>query len=144
MKENDKRKTRSRDKSGTFSAYEKTEKNASLVKGFAAVGLPHEQIATYLQIDKVTLYAHFREELDNGMIEANSQIAKTLFNKAISGDTASLIFWAKVRMGWSEKVIHSNDPDNPMPVMVMPCVKLGGEDLEYDVGKPVDGAPTKP
>jgi hypothetical protein len=118
MKENDKRKTRSRDKSGTFSAYEKTEKNASLVKGFAAVGLPHEQIATYLQIDKVTLYAHFREELDNGMIEANSQVAKTLFNKAISGDTASLIFWAKVRMGWSEKVIHANDPDNPMPAAV--------------------------
>lgn len=55
--------------------------------------------------------------------------------------------WAASKIApkkYGDRLQHANDPDNPMPVMVMPCVKLGGEDLEYDVGKPVDGAPIKP
>lgn len=104
-----------RDENGRFKEFEPTDEQRQLVKGFSAVGLPQEQISTYIGIDKVTLLKHFRKELDTGMIEANSQIAKTLYQKAIKGDTASCIFWAKARMGWSERVIHANDKDNPMP-----------------------------
>lgn len=104
-----------RDEAGRFKEFSPTDEQRSLVKGFAAVGLPQPQIATYLEIDKVTLLKYFRKELDTGMIEANSKIASTLYQKAISGNIAAAIFWAKARMGWSERVIHANDPDNPMP-----------------------------
>lgn len=104
-----------RDDAGRFDGFEPNEEQRQLVKAFSGVGLPHDQIATYIGITKPTLHKHFRKELDTGMIEANSQIAKTLYQKAVAGDTASCIFWAKARMGWSERFIHANDPDNPMP-----------------------------
>jgi len=110
----DKRKTRKRDEAGHFKEFVPTDEQRALVKGFAAVGLPQAQIATYLDIDKVTLLKYFRSELDKGMIEANTQIGKILYQKALGGNIAAAIFWAKARMGWSEKIIHSNDPDNPM------------------------------
>lgn len=111
----DKRKTREREESGQWKEFIPTDEQRALVKGFAAVGLPQAQIATYLDIDKVTLLKYFRSELDKGMIEANSQIGKVLYQKALSGNIAAAIFWAKVRMGWSERIIHANDPENPMP-----------------------------
>jgi len=43
-------------------------------------------------------------ELDAGKAKANSQIAKTLYSKAVSGDTTSLIWWTKSQMRWSETV----------------------------------------
>lgn len=122
----DKRKTRKRDEAGQFKEFVPTDEQRALVKGFAAVGLPQTQIATYLDIDKVTLLKYFRSELDKGMIEANTQIGKILYQKALSGNIAAAIFWAKARMGWSEKIVHSNDPDNPMP----PAVNLTMTDKE--------------
>jgi len=110
----DKRKTRKRDEAGHFKEFVPTDEQRALVKGFAAVGLPQAQIATYLDIDKVTLLKYFRSELDKGMIEANTQIGKILYQKALGGNIAAAIFWAKARMGWSEKIVHANDPDNPM------------------------------
>lgn len=104
-----------RNEDGSYKEFEPTEEQRNLVKGFAAVGLPQSQIASYIGIDKVTLLKYFRKELDHGMIEANSQIAKTLYQKAMSGNIAAAIFWAKARMGWSERIIHANDVDNPMP-----------------------------
>jgi len=121
-----------RDYTGKFRAFEPTEEHRTLVKGFAAVGLPQDQIASYIGIDKTTLIRHFRKELDHGMIEANSQVAKVLYQKAISGNIAAAIFWAKVRMGWSEKVVHVNDPDNPMPTQVHRIELVAAQPVKND------------
>lgn len=69
----------------------------------AGFGVPQQQIASDLGIHKNTLLRHFREALDEGMAIANAKIGKTLFQKAIGGDTTALIFWAKTRMGFREK-----------------------------------------
>ena len=74
----------------------------------AGLGVPQEIIAKYLNITKPTLHKHFREELDSGMAVADMRIAESLFNQAISGNTSAAIFWAKARMGWSEKVDHQH------------------------------------
>jgi hypothetical protein len=87
----------------------------------AAYGIPQEQIVTVLRSSKrkdadgiasdvpgakhitsKTLRKHFRQELDTAAIEANAQIAGSLFQKARGGDTISMIFWLKVRAGWKE------------------------------------------
>jgi hypothetical protein len=79
-----------------------TDEQRRLVESTSGLGLPHEQIAILVGIDDKTLRKHYRIELDTGKAKANGQIAKTLFNKAISGDTTSLIWWTKAQMRWSE------------------------------------------
>ena len=56
-----------------------------------------------------TLKKYYGEELSNGVSSLNAQIAGKLFEKAMSGDTGSLIFWAKARMGWSDKGAQPTD-----------------------------------
>lgn len=84
--------------------HQPTEEKRKLVESTSGLGLPHEQIAILVGIDDKTLRKHYREELDLGKAKANGQIAKTLFSKAMAGDTASLIWWTKAQMRWSETV----------------------------------------
>ena len=84
--------------------HQPTEENRKLVESTSGLGLPHEQIAILVGIDDKTLRKHYRHELDVGKAKANGQIAKTLFSKAMSGDTTSLIWWTKAQLRWSETV----------------------------------------
>ena len=79
-----------------------TDEQRRLVESTSGLGLPHEQIAMLVDIDDKTLRKHYRRELDMGKAKANSQIAKTLYQKATAGDTTSLIWWTKAQMRWSE------------------------------------------
>ena len=81
-----------------------TDDQRRLVESTSGLGLPHEQIAMLVEIDDKTLRKHYRKELDLGKAKANSQIAKTLYQKAVAGDTTSLIWWTKAQMRWSETV----------------------------------------
>lgn len=82
--------------------HEPTEATRRLVESSSGLGLPHEQIAVLVGIDDKTLRKHYRNELDAGKAKANAKIAQTLFSKATAGDTASLIWWTKAQMRWSE------------------------------------------
>jgi hypothetical protein len=81
-----------------------TDEQRRLVESTSGLGLPHEQIAMLVDIDDKTLRKHYRRELDMGKAKANSQIAKTLYQKATAGDTTSLIWWTKAQMRWCETV----------------------------------------
>ena len=77
-------------------------KNTRLtVENSCGLGMPHESIGVLIGIDDKTLRKHYRHELDMGKARANSQIAQTLFNKAVGGDTTCLIWWTKSQMKWS-------------------------------------------
>ena len=80
------------------------DQTRKLVESSSGLGLPHEQIAILVGIDDKTLRKHYRAELDIGKAKANGQIAKTLFSKAVAGDTTSLIWWTKAQKRWSETV----------------------------------------
>jgi len=81
-----------------------TAETKKLVESSSGLGLPHESIAVLVGIDDKTLRKYYRSELDMGKAKANGQIAKTLFSKAVAGDTTSLIWWTKSQMRWSETV----------------------------------------
>ena len=49
-----------------------------------------------------TLRAHFAQELAEGAVRANSNVAQALYNKATGGDTIAAIFWLKCRARWKE------------------------------------------
>ena len=69
-------------------------------------GLPIDQIAVLVRdsIHIDTLRKHFSNELVAGKAKANSGIGRTLFQKAIGGDTTAMIWWTKYQMKWSETV----------------------------------------
>ena len=74
------------------------------VEMLAGLGIPQEQICLLVQggIDEKTLRKYYAEELVAGVAKANSQVSKSLFKKATSGDTTAQIWWTKTRMGWKD------------------------------------------
>jgi hypothetical protein len=94
-----------------------TDEFRKLVESTSGLGLPHEQIAILVGIDDKTLRKYYRTELDMGKAKANGQIAKTLFSKAIGGDTTSLIWWTKAQMRWSETVKQELTGEDGAPLL---------------------------
>lgn len=98
-------KTKRKNKKGAgrpeFEVTDAIRKQVELLSGF---GVPQEQIASMIGCSVDTMVKHMANECSVGKGKANANIAKTLYNKAICGDTSALIFWAKTQMKWSEQV----------------------------------------
>ena len=84
--------------------HEPTPQTRQVVESSSGLGLPHEHIGALIGIDDKTLRKHYRQELDQGKAKASANIAKTLYNKAMGGDTTAMIWWTKAQMRWSETV----------------------------------------
>ena len=84
-----------------------TVKQRTEVETLGAV-LPVEQIAAYFGVGKTTFYAMMKREPDiferykRGKAKAIRDVANGLLQKALSGDTASAIFYLKTQAGWRE------------------------------------------
>jgi len=87
-------------------SHQPTTETRNKVEAMSAIGIPQHDIARVLGIHDDTLRTYYREELDTATIKANTQIGGALFKKALSGDTASLIFWMKTRAGWKETAVN--------------------------------------
>ena len=85
--------------------FEPTAKERQQVEALAGVGLPHDQIAALVRDGVCTdvIRQYFAKELKAGKAKASAKIGQTLFNRAIGGETAALIWWTKSQMGWKEK-----------------------------------------
>ena len=83
--------------------YSPTAEQRKTVKAMAAYGIPQEAIARTVGCNHETLRKYYPDELDLAETEANAKVAQSLFKLATNGNVAAAIFWAKARMGWSEK-----------------------------------------
>lgn len=88
--------------------FEPTADERNQVEALSGYGLPQEQIATLVRggIALVTLREHFEKELVAGKAKAGARVGKTLFEKAIGGDTTAMIWWSKTQMRWAETQKH--------------------------------------
>jgi len=85
--------------------YKPTQAQRAQVESMAAYGVPEHAIALVIGCDPKTLRKYYREELDTAHIKATSQVAQSLFQKAIGSGSQSVtaaIFWMKTRAGWRE------------------------------------------
>ena len=94
------------------SPHKPTEQSIAEVTALKSFGVPLDEIAVYLEIDRKTLSKHYSQQIKTAQLKANANVAKFLFSAA-SGksikDGAShadciraAMFWAKTRMGWRE------------------------------------------
>ena len=86
-------------------AHEPTEQTRQQVKTLSGYGATQEQIGKVMGVHPDTLRKYYSDELATGTIEANAQVAQSLFKKAIGsghGSVTAAIFWMKTRGGWRE------------------------------------------
>jgi hypothetical protein len=99
--------------------FQPAPEHPKLVRKLAACGTKQEAIARLVGLrSPKTLRKYFREELDRAAIEANAQVAYSLYKSAISGeDTTAAIFWLKCRAGWRDNH-EANTPTAVPPFIV--------------------------
>ena len=93
------------DKKAGRPSYEPTDRDREQVKTMSAMGIPDYDIAKVMQMSGPTLRKYFYEELDVGHIQANAQVAQSLFKQATDKDkpnVSAAIFWLKCRARWRE------------------------------------------
>lgn len=93
-----------------------TAKDRAEVEQLAGFGIPQDDIAKLIGINRNTLEKHYRQELDNGATKAIAKVAGALFKRAMGDDAAAVsaqIFFLKTRARWSETVNVSN-PDGTL------------------------------
>jgi hypothetical protein len=80
-------------------------KIAKQIKLLSAMGIPDFDVAKVVGISAPTMRKYYTTELEVGHIEANAQVAQSLFRQAtndVKPNVAAAIFWMKCRAGWSE------------------------------------------
>jgi len=98
-------------------AHVPTDESRKLVRALAAVGIRHEDIGAKLEIGTDTLVKYYRKELDDGRIDANAAVGKTLYEQARNGNTSAAIFWLKTRAGWKETVVNEMTGADGAPLL---------------------------
>lgn len=99
-------------------AFEPTDAERKQVEALSGYGLPIDQIAVLVRdgIHIDTLRKHFADELVKGKAKANSGIGRTLFQKAMDGDTTAMIWWSKTQMRWAETQKHEHTGADGAPI----------------------------
>ena len=85
-----------------------TIESRAQVAALKSYGHTQEEISTFLNICKDTLTYYYSRELETAAINANSQVAQRLFNRATKKDDLSAqIFWLKTRARWRTEDVES-------------------------------------
>ncbi|MEI5998244.1 hypothetical protein H3V53_13830 [Paraburkholderia bengalensis] len=86
-------------------AYKPTDRDREQVKMLSGMGIDGANIAALLGISEPTMRKYFRRELEIGYVQANAQVAQSLFRQATDKNKPNVvaaIFWMKTRAGWVE------------------------------------------
>jgi len=109
--------------------HQPTDKTRAEVEALKSFGVPQEDIAGYIGIDRKTLAKHYKDELDTAQTKANATVARFLY-QAASGKALNeganyadcvraAMFWAKTRMKWRETDKDSQGNGNPITINVV-------------------------
>lgn len=112
-------------------AHVPTPQTRAEVSALKSFGVPLEDIATYIGIDRKTLSKYYRVEIDTAQVKADAAVAKFLYGTAsgralkdgatYSDCVRAAMFWAKTRMGWRETqgIEHTGKDGGPVEVAVL-------------------------
>jgi len=96
--------------------HEPTEQTRGEVAALKSFGVPLDDIAAYIGIDRKTLSKYYDEEIRTAQTKADATVAKFLYSTAsgralkdgasYSDCVRAAMFWAKTRMQWRETNDH--------------------------------------
>lgn len=98
--------------------WEPTDEQISKIRLYAGLGSTQEQIASMIGISVDTLSKNMttRNAWETGQAETIAKVAGALVRKALSGDTASAIFYLKTQAGWRETVRNEHTGADGGPI----------------------------
>ncbi len=103
-----------------------TPETRESVRALAKFGIRQDKIAAHLNLDPKTLRLHYGDDLDRAVVESNQQVANALFKAATEdGSVAAMIFWLKIRAGWTERLDVNTNAPAPVTV-ILPPMPPGG------------------
>ena len=113
-----------------------TRAEVSALKSF---GVPLDDIAAFIGIDRKTLSKHYKAEIDTAQIKADAAVAKFLYGAA-SGRSLkdgatyadcvrAAMFWAKTRMSWRETAAVELTGAGGGPILTKNVSDLSDDDL---------------
>jgi hypothetical protein len=114
--------------------HEPSEKDRKTVESMAGYGIPPDDIARVIGISAPTLRKWYSHELETGHIKANSQVAQSLYQKAMGsgqGAVTACIFWLKVRAGWVEPKPWDEAPIGRKEQLQQAAATAGGASTEW-------------
>lgn len=109
--------------------FKPTPEQRELVRMLSGIGTRARDVCLLIKsprtgkpIDEKTLRKCFREELDEGGIQANAKVGRTLYQfatdpKGGSSAVTAAIFWLKTRAGWKETTINEVTGPNGAPLL---------------------------
>ena len=88
----------------TKKAHEVTDEFKKRIKTYRSCGLTIDQICVILAVGRDTLYRHYKQELDAGLIECVALVAqKGIIQPALKGNVSAAMFYLKCQGRWKEK-----------------------------------------
>ena len=82
--------------------YKPTDDDRKKVQAMVSFGIPLENVAKIIGVTRKTLSKHFKEEIATASDKAIAAVAGKLYNKAMKGDNACMMFFLKTRGKWRE------------------------------------------
>lgn len=94
-----------------------SDEQLEIIERMASVGVPRDQIAMVIGVSEPTLRKYCAGLMDRAAVTATANVAKSLYNQAMRGNTAAMIFWLKARAKWSERVeVTGKDGKDLLPI----------------------------
>lgn len=101
-----------------------TDEDLKKVKLYAGLGATQEDTARLIgiSVDTLTRNDNTKAAFEEGKAETKAKVAGALVRKALSGDTASAIFYLKTQAGWKETSVqeHTGKDGGPIETTINP------------------------
>jgi hypothetical protein len=97
--------------------HERTDAMADLIMKCRRANCTVDETAAMVGVSKDTLYEHYRGELELSKKLINVEVVDSLISNALGGNVAAQIWWTKVQMGWTEKVVHEHSGADGGPII---------------------------
>tara|TARA_R100000306_G_scaffold61305_1_gene63478 strand:- start:829 stop:1188 length:360 start_codon:yes stop_codon:yes gene_type:complete len=114
-------------------AHKPTTDQRRMVEAMSAYGIPQEEIAVVVAVDRKTLAKHYARELAEATAKANAKVAERLYDRAMEGDVKAMMFWLERRGGdaWRNQPVVQLIPGDftidMNPVNDMPIIDIDND-----------------